>query len=305
MNTRISAAVLAQLVGLSALWGASFLFIRVASPVLGPQVLAALRISLATVTLAIIMRYLQQKWSWEHWRELLLIGLLSVALPFLLYAWAALHLPAGYSALLNVTAVAFGTLASAWLKVETMTARKLWGCALGFAGVACVVRLGPIALSSDIILAVFACLGAAFCYGLSTPLMKRAVGHMEPLAIAGGIHALALVVLLPGAAWTAGSARFTLPAMLAVGVMGVVTSALAYWIHLRLLRHIPASAAMTPAFLIPIFGVTWGHIFLGEPLSAGMALGAALVLAATALITGVGFAKTVASANVDAANATP
>ena len=73
------------------------------------------------------MRGLKQRWPWEHWRELLLLGALSVAAPFLLYAWAALRLPAGYSALLNTTAVLFGTLASAWFKDDTLTARKLHG----------------------------------------------------------------------------------------------------------------------------------------------------------------------------------
>jgi len=100
-----------QLIALSALWGASFLFLRVASPVLGPNVLAVGRIGLATVTLALIMAALKQRWPWRHWVELTRLGALSVAVPFLLYAWAALRLPAGYSALLNSTVVVFGTLA--------------------------------------------------------------------------------------------------------------------------------------------------------------------------------------------------
>ena len=89
-----------QLVLLSALWGASFLFIRVASPVLGPNVMAALRIGLATLTLMGIMRWAGEPWPWRHWRELLGLGTLTVAATFLLYAWTALHLPAGYSSLL-------------------------------------------------------------------------------------------------------------------------------------------------------------------------------------------------------------
>ena len=142
-----------QLVGLSALWGASFLFIRIASPQLGPQVLAAGRIGLATLTLALIMAALRHRWPWRHWRELSLLGVLAVAGPFLLYAWAALRLPAGYSALLNSSAVAFGTLASAWMKEDHLTARKLAGCALGFGGVALIVRLGPVEPTPDILVA--------------------------------------------------------------------------------------------------------------------------------------------------------
>ena len=109
---------LLQLVLLSALWGASFLFIRVASPVLGPHVMAALRIGLATLTLVGIMRATREPWPWRHWRELTGLGALTVALPFLLYAWAALRLPAGYSSLVNTMVVPFGVLSSAWMKED-------------------------------------------------------------------------------------------------------------------------------------------------------------------------------------------
>ncbi len=277
--------ILLQLMTLSALWGASFLFIRIASPVLGPAVLAGLRIGLATITLSIIMRALRQRWPWAHWRELLLIGVLSVALPFMLYAWAALHIPAGYSALLNTSAVIFGCLAGAWMKVDSLTPRKLLGCVIGFVGVALVVRLGPIALSPSVLWAAAACTGAAACYGISTPLMKRAVTRIEPVAIAAGIHLWSVLLLAPATLWSLPQARFTLPAMAAVAVMGIITSALAYWMHLRIMRHVSATASMTPAFMIPLFGVAWGHLFLNEPVSSGMLLGAALVLVATALVS--------------------
>ncbi|MCU0942066.1 MAG: DMT family transporter [Hydrogenophaga sp.] len=276
----------AQLIGLSALWGASFLFLRIASPVLTPLPLAGLRVALALVTLIIIMRALKQAWPWAHWRELVLLGALTVAVPFLLYAWAALRLPAGYSALLNTTAVLWGTLASAWFKEDTLSARKLIGCAVGFVGVALIVQLGPVRLDAPTIAAVLACLGASACYGCSTPLMKRATTRMEPLAIAAGIHATAFVFVLPGAALAWPQAQFTTGALLSVGVLGVITSGLAYWVHLRIIRHVSPVAAISPAFMIPVFGVTWGHLFLGEELSSGIFIGGALVLVATGLVTG-------------------
>ncbi len=276
----------AQLIGLSALWGASFLFLRIASPLLGPLVLAGGRVGLATLTLALIMRWRNHHWPWQHARGLLVLGVLSVALPFLLYAWAALRLPAGYSALLNTTAVLFGTLASAWFKEDTLTARKLLGCLCGFAGVALIVRLGPVQPDAATLAAALACITAAACYGFSTPLMKRATTRMQPLAIAAGIHLASLVLVLPGALWTLPQAVFTPTAMGAVLVLGVITSGLAYWVHLRIIRHVSPVAAMSPAFMIPVFGVTWGHLFLGETVSPGIFAGAALVLLATALVTG-------------------
>jgi drug/metabolite transporter (DMT)-like permease len=275
-----------QLIGLSALWGASFLFIRIASPVLGPAVLAALRVALAAVTLAILMQSLSHAWPFSHWRRLSLLALLTVAAPFLLYAWAALHLPSGYSALLNTAAVLFGALASAWLKEDTLTARKLLGCASGFLGVALIVRLGPVEITATVVLAVLACLGAAACYGVGTPLMKRATAQTEPLALAAAVHVLALPILLPFAAWNAPQAHFSPGALAAVGVLGVCTSGLAYWAHLRIMRFVTPVAAMAPTFLIPVFGVAWGHIFLGEALGSGLFAGGALVLIACTLVTG-------------------
>ncbi len=277
---------LAQLFALSALWGASFMLIRIASPLLGPNVLAALRIGVATLTLAVLMRAMRHSWPLKHWRELALLGALSVAAPFLLFARAALYLPAGYSALLNTTAVLFGIFAAAWLKEDTLTLRKLLGCVCGFVGVALIVGLGPVKLSPEVILAALACIAASACYGTSTPLMKRAIGRMQPLEIAAGIHGLSLLMLLPGAVWSWPEAQFTPVALAAVAVMGVVTSGLAYWLHIRILVHVSPVAAMSPTFLIPIFGVTWGHLFLGEQLSSGIYLGGALVLLASALVTG-------------------
>lgn len=283
---RVKTRHFAQLVGLSALWGASFLFLRIASPLLGPQVLALGRVLLATVTLAVLMRALREPWPWRHWRELLLLGTLSLAAPFLLFAWAALRLPAGYSALLNTTVVLFGTLASAWLGHDSLSARKLLGCALGFVGVGLILQLGPVKPDAGTITAALACIVAAACYGASTPLMKRATEHLQPLAIAAGISAAATVLLLPGALWTLPQANFTPTAMLALLITGVFTSGLAYWLNLRIIRHVSPVAATSPAFLIPVFGVTWGHIFLGETVSSGIFAGGALVLLATALVTG-------------------
>lgn len=276
----------AQLIGLSALWGASFMFLRIASPVFGPMVLAGFRVAMAALTLALLMKLLKHEWPWAHWRELTLLGGLSVALPFLLFAWAALRLPAGYSALLNTTVVLFGTLSAAWFKEDTLTVRKLLGCVAGAAGVALIVRLGPVKPDASTLTAALACIAAAACYGVSTPLMKRATQRIQPLSISAAIHVLALALVTPGALWMLPQASYSTAALLSVLVLGVLTSGLAYWAHLRIIRHVSPVAATSPAFLIPVFGVAWGHIFLGEDLSPGIFAGGALVLLATALVTG-------------------
>ncbi len=275
-----------QLLGLSALWGSSFVLLRIARPALGPVVLATLRLALATCTLAALMLWLRHRWPHAHWKEILGLGVLSAALPFLFFSFAALRLPAGYIALLNSTAVLFGTLSSAWLKEDTLTWRKLFGCAAGFTGVALIVQLGPVEPTWPVLLAALSAIAGSGCYGVAAPLMKRATTRMQPLAISASIHLSATLFMLPLAAWQLPQAHFTLPAVGAVVMLGVVTSGFAYWVHLRILSHVAPVAAMTPAFLIPLFGVTWGHVFLGEELSQGIYLGGAFVLLATALVTG-------------------
>ena len=262
------------------------MLLRVTSPLLGPQVLTALRLGMATATLAIIMRLLRHDWPWAHWRQLIWLGVLSVAVPFILFSWASLHLPAGYSALLNSTAVMFGTFSAAWLKEDTLTPRKLLGCLCGFAGVALIVRLGPVQPTPIIILAALACIAAAAAFGISTSLMKRAVTRIQPLPVAAAIHLVSFLALLPGGIYTLPQAHFTPASVLIVCAMGVITSGLAYWAHLRIMVHISPVAAMTPMFMVPVFGVAWGHIFLGEPLSPGIYAGGALVLLASALVSG-------------------
>lgn len=262
------------------------MFIRVASPLLGPWVLAGTRVLLATVTLGLVAAALRQPWPWAHWPELLRLGLVAVTLPFLLYAWAALRLPSGYLALLNTTAVLFGTLASAWLGEDRLTRAKVLGCVIGFVGVGLIVRLGPITPDPPRLWAALACLAAAASYGCATPWMKRATQRIEPLAIALGLNAAACALLVPGAALHWSGATFTPAALVAVATLGIAASGLASWVHLRVMRHVSPVAAISPAFMVPLFGVSWGHLLLDEPLGAGLLGGGLLVLLATALVTG-------------------
>ena len=277
----------AQLVFLSAVWGASFPLIRIAAPAFGPLPMACLRCVLAAVVLSVLMRFTRQHWpARAHWRGIALLGLLTVAAPFVLFNGAGLVLPAGYSAVLNATAPLFGVLAGALFGEERLTGRKLAGCAAGLAGVALLVRLGPVAVAPPVVLAVLACVLASGCYGFGAVLMKRATLAHDPLPASAAVHvAAALLLLLPAAA-TAPAVQWRTDAVIALAVLGGITSGFMYWISMRLMREIPASAATSSAFMIPLFGVTWGGLFLGEPFTPGMVPGVALVLVACALVTG-------------------
>jgi drug/metabolite transporter (DMT)-like permease len=277
-----------QLILLSALWGGSFPLIRIASPALGPLGLAGIRCVLAAIVLALLMRLLRQRWpeSAMTWWRLTVLSLLTVVAPFVLFNWAGLVLPAGYSAVLNATAPLFGILGAAAFGEERLTARRLAGCGLGFAGVALLVQLGPVAVDARVVLAALACTAAAASYGLGAILMKRATLAHKALPASAAVHVAAAVVLLVPAAATANTMQPTTAALVAVAILGTVTSGFMYWVSMRLMREIPASAATSSAFMIPLFGVTWGRLFLGEPVTAGMLPGCVLVLAATALVTG-------------------
>ncbi len=275
-----------QLASLSAIWGASYLFTRVATPDLGPSLTAGSRVGLAALTLGLIMRFMKHRWPLEHWRELLLLGAAGIAGPYFLYSWSSLYMPAGYSAVLSVTSVLFGAFASAWMKEDTLTRGKVVGCLAAFVGIALVVRLGAVHPSRQLVTAAFvAVLGSALS-GFTAPLLKRATQHMEPLAVTAAIHVAGFMLLLPGALWTLPQAHFSVSAIGAVVVMGVITSGLVYWQYMRIVKEVTPVAALSSTFMITIFGVIWGHVFLNESFTAASYFGAVLVLVATMLVTG-------------------
>lgn len=275
-----------QLVALSALWGAGFLLTRIATPELGPSVTAAMRIGFGGATLALIMVANRLRWPREHWRELLLLGAVGVAIPHFLYSWSSLFLPAGYSAVLSVTAVLFGTFASAWMKEDVMTFSKLFGCAVAFVGVALVVQLGPMQPDARLLGGTALAICGAALSGSTAPLLKRATTRMEPLAITASIHIVGFLLLSPFALWNLPKANFSLGAVSAVAVMGIATSGLAYWQYMRIVKHVTPVAALSSTFMVTVFGVIWGHLILDEVFTLASYAGGALVLVATILVTG-------------------
>ena len=272
---------------MSALWGAGFMLTRHAAPLLGPNLLAALRIAFATLALALLMRALGMRWPRQGWRTMAVGGLLGIAGPHLLFAWSALELPAGYSALLYVSSVPFGALAAWWMKQETMTAGKWAGCVLGFAGAALVVELGPLKPSLALVLAALgATLGAAMS-GSVTSLIKHAVATIEPLPLTAGLHATALAVLAPLALFDLHSARFEPRAVAAAAALGVLVSALNWWLYARVVRHVPPMAALSTTFMSMGFGVVFAVLLLGEQIGLGHWVGGTLMVLASALVMGL------------------
>src|SRR6266511_4101545 len=152
-SVAMQAGDLGRLIVLAALWGGSFLFIRVAAPVLGPIVLVELRVLIAGLALLIYVATTRRAIELRaRWRQYLIIGALNSALPFVLISTAELRLIASFAAILNATSPLFGAIiAAVWLK-DTLTARKIGGLILGIAGVATLVGWSPISLSAGVLL---------------------------------------------------------------------------------------------------------------------------------------------------------
>ena len=274
------AADAARLVALAAIWGASFLFMRVAAPAIGPLATAELRMLVASGTLAAWFAFIGFDPQWRRWwRYYLGIGLVNSAAPFLLYAYSALQLSAGLMSVINATSPMWGALLSALVLKERLTPRRIAGLLLGIAGVALVSGPQP----AGAWLAIGAGLGAAFCYGLAGVVLRLAPRDTTARGMAVGTQAMAGLLFLPVLA-TAPAAVPSASVIASVLALGIVCSGVAYVMYFRLIADIGPTGALTVTYLTPVFGVLWGALFLGEALTLAMLAGGLLVLAGTVLV---------------------
>jgi drug/metabolite transporter (DMT)-like permease len=283
---------LIELIALAAIWGASFLFMRLGAGEFGPLAMSMLRVAGATLFLLPLLAWQRQAHVLRaHWRPLAVVGVINSVLPFVLFSVAALALNAGLSSIFNATAPLWGALIGAlWLK-ERLLPSRLVGMAIGFAGVLFLAwdkasfKPGEHGVSAG--LAILACLGATLCYGFGANYTRRKLQGVPPLAVAAGSQLAATVVLaLPGA-WTWPARMPSATAWAAVAGLALLATGVAYLLYFRLIAHVGPARAISVTFLIPLFGVFWGALFLGEAVTPAMLLGCAVILAGTALVTGV------------------
>jgi drug/metabolite transporter (DMT)-like permease len=278
---------LADLVALAALWGASFLFMRVAVPEFGPLPLMAVRCAIGAAFLVPLLAWRgEPRTLLAEAPRLAAVGVLNSALPFALFAYATLTLTAGYTSLLNATAPLWGAVvAAAWLGERPGRAR-LAGLAIGFAGVLLLVRGRVSFAAGGDGPAIAAALAATLCYGIAASYTRRRLSHVDPLANATGSQVFAALALaLPAAAtWPASAPGAR--AWAAAIALGVACTGLAYVLYFRLIARTGPARAMTVTFLVPLFGIAWGAVFLGEPVTPAMLAGGAVILLGTALAAG-------------------
>jgi len=280
---------LARLVLLAAIWGGSFLFVRMAVGAIGPMWLTELRVGLAAIAMLIYARAAGFELNLARdWRPYLVLGVLNTALPWGLYAWSGKYIGASYMAILNAAAPWFAAICGAIWLGEKLSWRKVLGLALGMLGVALLVGFGPIAASPTVVLAVLACIGATACYALAGVYVKKAAGKIPPRALTVGSLIAASVVVMPFLPAPPPAVAFTWQVTLAVLGISLLCSAAAYLIYFRLIADVGPTRTFTVTFLIPVFGTLWGALFLDEPVGFATLAGGAVIVIATALVLETG-----------------
>jgi len=282
----MSSANLFRLILLAAIWGGSFLFMRIAAPVLGAAVLIEFRVLAAAIFLAVIGVFLKKSLDWrQHWKHYFILGLFNSALPFLMFAFAARTLSASLLAVLNATTPLWGTLIGAIWTRHMVSPKVLLGLVMGACGVALLVGFDHISSKPGAGIAIAAVLFASFNYGIASNYAKQAKA-VEPFANAHGSMWTSSILVLPALAFFPMQGEPTIGIAGAALALGILCSAIAYLIYFHLIQEVGPSSALTVTFLSPLFGILWGMLFLNETVGWYTFVGAAIVITGTALVTG-------------------
>ena len=277
---------------LAAIWGASFLFTLLgarefgAIPTAGLRVLVAALFLLPLLTLKGHLPGLRQ-----HWRMTFFVGLLNSAIPFACFSYAILSITTGLSSILNATVPMFGALiAWVWLK-DRPNGLRILGLAIGFLGVV-LLAMGkasfkPNASGSSSGLAIIACLFACLCYGIAASFTKRFLTGIPPLVTAAGSQCGATVSLMLPMLLLWPAQTPSLNAWLAIGVLGILCTGIAYVLYFRLIANAGPARALTVTFMIPVFAVFYGVVFLSETVTLWMIVCGVIIICGTSLASGL------------------
>jgi drug/metabolite transporter (DMT)-like permease len=283
---RLSDAV--RLATLAAIWGAAFIFIRVAAPVLGPAWIAEGRLLIGGAALLAWFRLsgFDARWR-EDWRFHAVVGIVGAAIPFALYGYAGAHLPASTMAFLNTTTPMFALLMGAALREERITWSKVTGLIVGSAGVWFLME--GAATDTDLasaatLPATAACLCASLAYASTALIVRRYGRNVPPRGTAVGAQLWGALILLPLLPIVPPHGVLTGVVLANLLALGLLASGVAYLLYFRLIADIGVTRTQTVSLLVPAFGLLWGALFLGEAITLATIAGGALIVAGTALV---------------------
>ena len=283
---------LTDYLALGALWGSSFLFMRFSALEFGAMATAAVRVGIAAAFLLpiVLIKGLLPELQ-KHWKKICLMGIFNSAIPFACFGFALLSISTGLSAILNATVPMFGALVAwVWLKDKPALSRIV-GIAIGFTGIAMLAwgkaSFKPDATGAVTGWAVLACLVACLCYGISASYAKRYMGGIHPMVTAAGSQIGATLGLALPAIWFWPDSTPSTTAWASLLVLGIACTGIAYILYFRLIERAGPQRTLTVTFLIPVFAVFYGAVFLSEVITPWMLLCAAVIVCGTALATGL------------------
>ncbi|HET9645329.1 MAG TPA: DMT family transporter [Burkholderiaceae bacterium] len=283
---------LAELISLAAIWGASFLFMRIGATEFGPVALAFVRVCGASLFLVPLLTLKgEARLLARHWKRVFLVGLTNSAIPFLCFSFAALSITSGLSSIFNATTPLWGMLIAWWWLRERPAGWRLVGLAIGFGGVLWLAwdkasfKPGATGLATG--WAVLACLLAAVLYGFSVNYTKKRLGDLPPMVLAAGSQLSSAVALAVPGLWLWPAQMPDATAWSAALGLALMCTGIAYVMYFRLIRSVGPANAIAVTFLVPAFAVLWGALFLQEAITQAMLIGCAVILTGTALATGV------------------
>ena len=283
-TSRVGIGDLLSLLYLGAVWGCAFLFFRVASPEVGPVWTAEIRIALAGTLIALALGPRRILALRPYLKQLVIVGATFSAIPFTLLAYATLALPSSLASLLMATTPLFTAIVGAvWLR-QGLSPRVVAGLVLGFGAVAMLLGGATSAIGPSTLLAFGAGLLAAFSYAIAGTYVRRSTGGIAPLDLAAGQLLAGAVVLLPVAIVSGAPGALRIDGAVSLGLMALVSTALAWPLFFRVSARTNATTASTATFIVPLFGIVWGSLILGEPIGPQLVGSFAVVLVSLVLV---------------------
>jgi len=271
---------------LATLWSLQYIFMRLSVPVFGTGIVADARALAAAAFLVPWVVFVSHHplGLRAHWKDQLAVGLVNNVLPFVCFAFAATALPASYLAVVNGMVPLWSAVIAAPVLKEPLGARRVAGFVLGVAGVALIVRLGPIELDPHTLLAALSAMLGAALWGWAGVVIRQRTGRVPPISLATGSILFAALLLAPAWAQTPPVATWSAPSLFGLVALGLLCSGVAYLPFFTLVRDIGPTRTLTVGLAVPVLGIAWGWLLLGETITLSMLAGAALVLAALVLV---------------------